>query len=496
MNDTVIVNDKTLPWLFVQRGFKIPSFNFEVKIEEVPGRSGSVYQGRELKQYEFELPLVISNDHLAHSGIKSHDDILNELVKFFNYDKQVKLQFKSKEWYWNAYFEGPIELFSKTENQINVVNLKVVLSDPYKYSAKGNKNTAISDAVSVVNTGTADTPILVEARALKNSNYFMITKKDEDYFMIGDDDVDKKVKDYSPLILGDELRSLKGWNKQSSNSINDKYTGGAVGGTFSQSTSKESVYLNTESINGSGWQGGMYKRSFSKQIHNFSATFKIAVNQKRKGANRTAQYLYDTDGRVIASIGYTNPNANQAIGRIIICLYNQSGEPKKIYDYKNNPSIYKMDEFVVYMRLIRIGKEFTIKTWKYREIPYPLRKIAFDTHEVTFTDKGEFYNRPISAVSIYSAKNGTNNFMPVYLLGSYIRELLEKPPGENDMIIKSGDDIVVDMTNNLVMVNGEPFIHEKTFGSDYFNVDSGHSELIIQPPNTFDTTIKWQDRWY
>ncbi|PTH69154.1 phage tail protein, partial [Staphylococcus agnetis] len=100
------------------------------------------------------------------------------------------------------------------------------------------------------------------------------------------------------------------------------------------------------------------------------------------------------------------------------------------------------------------------------------------------------------AVSIYSAKNGTNNFMPVFLLGSYIRELLEKPPGENDMIIKSGDDIVVDMANNLVMVNGEPFIHEKTFGSDYFNVETGHTELIIQPPNTFDTTVKWQDRWY
>ncbi|MCO4332848.1 phage tail family protein, partial [Staphylococcus hyicus] len=301
------VNDKTLPWLFIERGFKIPSFNFEVKTEEVPGRSGSVYQGRELKQYEFELPMIIHNDYLSHSGIKSHDDILNELVKFFNYDNQVKLQFKSKQWYWNAYFEGPIELLSKTENNINIFNIKVVITDSYKYSAKGSKNTAISDSVSVVNAGTADTPILVEARALKNSNYFMITKKDEDYFMIGDDDVDEKVKDYSPLILGDELRTLSGWNKQSSNNINDNYTGGTVGGTFSQSTSKESVYLNTESINGEGWQGAMYKRSFNKQINDFSATFKIAVNQKRKGANRTAQYLYDTDGRVIASIGYTNP---------------------------------------------------------------------------------------------------------------------------------------------------------------------------------------------
>ncbi|MEO4220757.1 hypothetical protein ABH348_14225, partial [Staphylococcus aureus] len=33
------------------------------------------------------------------------------------------------------------------------------------------------------------------------------------------------------------------------------------------------------------------------------------------------------------------------------------------------------------------------------------------------------------------------------------------------------------------------------FGSNYFNVDSGYSELIIQPENVFDTTVKWQDRY-
>ncbi|MDI0238901.1 hypothetical protein QIW47_14455, partial [Staphylococcus aureus] len=27
------------------------------------------------------------------------------------------------------------------------------------------------------------------------------------------------------------------------------------------------------------------------------------------------------------------------------------------------------------------------------------------------------------------------------------------------------------------------------------NVDSGYSELIIQPENVFDTTVKWQDRY-
>ncbi|WP_353457580.1 phage distal tail protein [Staphylococcus coagulans] len=495
MNDTILVNGKSLPWLFVQRGFKIPSFNFEIKTDAVNGRAGSVFKSRGLSEYRFDLPLVIHNDFLSHSGIKSHDDVLSELVKFFDYDEAVKLQLKSKKWYWNAYFEGPFEINNKTENNINVVTVKVVLTDPYKYAIDGNQNTAISDAVSVVNSGTADTPIIVEARALQNSNYYMISKGDEDYFMIGDDDLDKPLKDYSPLILEDEARSFSGWNKQNTIDFTDNQTGGKVGGSFSQSSSKESFILNNDSVSGSGWNGAMYKRSFSKQAQDFTTTVKIGVGQKNKGAVRFAQYIYDSDNRVIASIGYTNPNAKQAIGTIIVTLFDQSGNQQTIYKYKNNPRLYKLDDFVVYIRLTRKDNVFTVKSWKYKEFPYPLRKKTFDEHERQFVDGGNFYKRPVVSLSLYSAKNGSNNVMPLYIFGTYTRELLPRPTNARDMIIKKGDLITIDMATKNVLVNEESFLSEKTFGSNYFNVDKGHTELVINPPDIFDTTVKWQDRY-
>lgn len=112
----------------------------------------------------------------------------------------VPLQFKSQDWYWNAYFEGPIELdkYSETFWQFSI---NVVLADPYKYAVEGTKNTAISDQVSVVSAGATDSPIIVQATALKNASYFSITKNDEDYFMIGDDDLDKKSKIIHRLYL-------------------------------------------------------------------------------------------------------------------------------------------------------------------------------------------------------------------------------------------------------------------------------------------------------
>ena len=495
MIDTIKVNNKTLPWLVVERGFKIPSFNFGIETEEILGRSGSVVKQRQLKEYKFELPLIVRNDYLSSGGIKTHDDVLNELVKFFDYDHSVPLQFKSQKWYWNAYFEGPIELekYNKTFWQFSI---NIVLTDPYKYAVEGTKNTAISDQVSVVSTGTADSPIIVQATALKNASYFSITKNNEDYFMIGDDDLDKKVEDYTPTLFNDEMRSFFGWTKVTNGTINDNVTGGTVGGAMAMSSSKDAFMLDESSITGtSGWNGAEYKHSFGKSTQDFSSTVKIHVNQGKKGATHAAQYIYDTDNRVIASIGYSNPRATQNIGTIYVTLFDQNGNQKKIYSYTNAPKFYTWKHIVIYMRLKRIGDKFYIKTWKYDEVDYPKRITPVDVTEKIFVDAGNFYQRPISAVSIYIAKNGSNYHMPTTILGSYNHEILPKPPKARDLIIKKGDLININMAEKTVTINEEPVLDLKTFGSDFFNINKGMNECMIYPENTYDTTVYWQDRF-
>ncbi|GAB0319632.1 phage tail family protein [Staphylococcus pseudintermedius] len=492
---TILINGKKLDFLLVKEGFEIPSFNFNTEVEKIPGRAGSIKESRELNGYDFEVPLIVDGSiHTSKANKLDHDSVLNDVVKLFNYNEEVTIQFSDMNWYWKGFIDGPLNIPKSFLNGTEFT-VKIVLADPYKYAVDGNQNTAISDSVSVVNTGTADTPIIVEARALQNSNYYMISKGDEDYFMIGDDDLDKPLKDYSPSILSDESQTLSGWNKQSTIDFTDNQTGGKVGGSFIVSDSKQSFYLNNDSVSGNGWNGAMYKRSFRKQAQDFTTTVKFGINQKNKGAVRFAQYIYDSDNRVIASIGYTNPNAKQAIGTIIVTLFDQSGNQQTIYKYKNNPSLYKLDSFVVYIRLTRKDNVFTVKSWKYKEFPYPLRKKAFDEHERQFVDGGNFYQRPVVALSLYSAKNGSNNVMPLYIFGTYTRELLPRPTNARDMIIKRGDLITIDMSTKNVLVNEESFLSEKTFGSNYFNVDKGHTELVINPPGIFDTTVKWQDRY-
>ncbi|AKS69302.1 phage distal tail protein [Staphylococcus coagulans] len=495
MNDTVIVNGRTLPWLFVQRGFKIPSFNFEISTEKVEGRPGSVFKRKGLNEYRFDLPLVVHNDFLSSGGVKNHDYILEELVKFFNYDEPVKLQLKSKKWYWNAYFEGPLEVNSKTENSINVVTVKVVLTDPYKYAIDGSKNTAISDQVSLVNSGTADTPILVEARALNNANYYMITKKDEDYFMIGDDDVNKELKDYSPSILSDEFKSFAGWTKVTSGQVQDTIFGGTVGGSFKLEKNKEGFEINNFP-EGNGWIGAQYKRGFSKALKDFKVTVKGIVYQKSKGSGKIAYHIYDTDNRLLATLGYINSSGGAPNGKFIVNLFSQSGDEVKILEASNVPMVNKIDTLIIYMSLERIGDTFRLKTWLFNHEKDPNRTKPLQIVNKTYQDKGNFYQRPVSSISVYEAKNTkSNKMMKMHALGIYLFEKLPKPVGARDMIIKKGDLISIDMANKNVFINEEPMLSEKTFGSDFFTVDRGHTELIIYPTGIFDTTVKWQDRY-
>lgn len=465
--------------------------NRELEITDVRGRPGGVLSSINQKAREIEVSVLVD----AYENTQNLEHLADDFVSWLTTDEPKPLIFdREPDKIYYALLDSQIDkdyfvAFGKA-------TVKFTCVDPYKYAVQGTKNTAIQDQLSVANTGTADAPITFQATALKNGSYFMVTKGDEDYFMIGDDDLDKPVEDYTPELFNSELRSLTGWTKQGVGTINDNYTGGTTGASMSMSSSKDAVVLNQDTVTDTtGWSGSLYRHSFGRTAQDFSSTCKIHVNQKKKGASHTAQYLYDSDNRLLASIGYSNARASQSIGTIIVTLFDQLGAQKKIYSYQNLPKFYNWDDIVIYMRLQRKGDMFYIKTWKYQELEYPKRLIPVDVNEQSWHDAGNFYQRPIAGVGIYIAKNGTNYHMPTYFLGSYTHEILPKPPKARDMIIKKGDVIEVNTRDNTVTINEEPALNLKTFGSDFFNVDSGMTECEIFPSGTYDVTAFWQDRY-
>ncbi|EGQ3771421.1 phage tail protein [Staphylococcus pseudintermedius] len=462
----------------------------DVQYNEVLGRPGGVLSHIKESVRTIEVNLLID----AYGTGRTLEDIVDEVVSWLTTNEPVPLIFdREPDKIYYAMTTGGLDpsyfvTFAK-------VKANFVCLDPYKYAVNGNQNTAISDAVSVVNAGTADTPIIVEARALQNSNYYMISKGDEDYFMIGDDDLDKPLKDYSPSILSDEFKSLTGWSKIGSGQIQDTIFGGIVGGSFKLEKNKEGFEVSTFP-EGAEWIGAQYKRGFSKALKDFKIIVKAVIYQKSKGAGKIAYHLYDTDNRLLATLGYINSSGGEPNGKFIFNLFNQSGDQIKIFEARNVPLINKMDTLIIYLSLERISDVFNLKVWLFDHDKDPKRTRPLQIVNKTYRDGGNFYQRQVASVSVYEAKNNKiNKMMKMHALGIYLFEKLPKPIGARDMIIKKGDLISIDMSTKNVLVNEESFLSEKTFGSDFFNVDKGHTELVINPPGIFDTTVKWQDRF-
>lgn len=500
MIDTIKVNNKTLPWLIVERGFKIPSFNFGIETEEILGRSGSVVKQRQLKEYKFELPLIIRNDYLSSGGIKTHDEVLNELVKLFDYDHAVPLQFKSQDWYWNAYFEGPIELdkYSKTFWQFSI---NVVLADPYKYAVNGNQNTAISDSVSVVNLGTAPTPITVEARALKDSTNFMITKGDKDYFMVGkSEDANKVNKDIAPFLFNDEFNNgtLRNWAYMPNDTSFGTFLDGgdAMGGTF-QFTDDSMYPKNWGSNTKTGWHGPAIYKTLNKSVQDFRIRFKLSVHQGSGiGTGKSVAYLVDENNRLQFSVVYVNTSATVNNTKIVVYAYDEHGSARKIYT-RDVPSQYRKLKFLhVYMFLERKGQNIKITNYFYDVIADRLRRKPRGKDERIIVDRGNLYQRKVRICRMYRGKSAKyDRYLWHSILGFYIQELLPNQSDITPIEIRRGDNIVIDTLRKTVSINDEDALHLKDFGSNYFEIDKGTSELVVYPPNTFDTTVKWQDRF-
>lgn len=53
---------------------------------------------------------------------------------------------------------------------------------------------------------------------------------------------------------------------------------------------------------------------------------------------------------------------------MIVTLFDELGNQKKIYEYANKPEFYRWKTIIIYIQINRIGTEFIVKTWKYNQL--------------------------------------------------------------------------------------------------------------------------------
>lgn len=494
MKDTIIVNGKELPWLMVADGFKIPSFNFQTDSTEVLGRAGSVFKSRTLQSYEFDIPLIIINEWI--SDRKSHDDVLNQLAVFFNYGESVKLKLKSQSWYWWAYFDGPIELNSQI-GQFDEFTIKVRLLDPYKYSDALYTNKAVADSVAVVNKGTAEAYPIIKAKALKDSTSFLISKNDEDYFMIGESEKGNKgTYKKNPNLLYDHFDKATGWSTMASGQTIAVGDASAVISGSMKLDGASTIIIDKEGTrNGSGWVGPVAKRSLPRAVKDFKAFIKLSIKKEKTGMGKGYMYLHNEKGDVFCAIGLIDDTNNKNHVRCHVILYDEYGQHWEwVETYgrsKNKVDTY--DGKYIFIEVKRIGKIWHMKTWKY-EKDKKGRQSLKTLLEKKFTDTSGKYSQTLAQVSIGMFKHTNFNLKKPSIALVKVDEVIQNN-NSIPVIINKDDDIYIDMEKALVTLNETPVLNEKDFGSDYFSIEQGITELFIVPEKTFQTEVVWQDRF-
>ncbi|EIE3768712.1 phage tail family protein [Staphylococcus pseudintermedius] len=500
---TILINGKKLDFLLVKEGFEIPSFNFNTEVEKIPGRAGSIKESRELNGYDFEVPLIVDGSiHTSKANKLDHDSVLNDVVKLFNYNEEVTIQFSDMNWYWKGFIDGPLNIPKSFLNGTEFT-VKIVLADPYKYAVDGNQNTAISDAVSVVNSGTADTPIIVEARALKDSTNFIIAKDERNYFMIGkSEDANKVTKDIEPFVFNDEFHTtgLSNWRYMPNDtSFGNLLDGGdAMGGKFKLSKERESIYPEIWGNNTqTNWHGPAIYKSLTKSVQDFRIRFKVSIHQGLGiGTGKAVAFLVDENNRTLFSITYVNTSATTNNSQILVYAYNEHNEARRIYKRDVPQQLKRLKNIHAFIFLERKGTNLKVTTYFYDINKDPDRKKPLNKDERITVDRGNLYQRPARIARLYRGKAAKySKYLWHSILAFKIQELLPKQSDVTPIEIREGDLIQIDMHRKSVTINDEDALSLKDFGSNYFNVDTGVSELVVYPSETFDTTVKWQDRY-
>lgn len=485
---SLIINNRRMDNCIINGDFEIPFFSTETETQDVQGREGSYQTARNTNELRFTIPMTYHN-----TESKTKNEIMEEITRYIDYNKPVKIRIDGEEWHWWGTIDGPSNIKFFKHIYYNF-ELNIVLIDPFRYSTDTFTNTAVRDEITILNSGTAPTQFELTATALKNAAFFAVTDENEQHFLIGEDSEEETVKDYSPSILTSELTNPTGWTRMgATDSIPDRYLGGTTGAALTQNPSGWA--LNLDSVQQtSGWRGMGYKRSLSKPVQNFKTKLKLFVRNSYQGSGKAGQFFYDENNRLMFSIGYQDVHHTKDSGTIVVMAYNEAGEEKRLWHFDLPGNIKKMKDIVVYVSFERIGENLKMRSWVYNELSDRTRNKPLNIKDKVFRDRGKFYQRKIASVALGSFR-GNGNYKLINLLGTFNNELLDKPARAADMFIKKGDLIILDTRENFITVNGEPYMVKKSFSSTFFMLTTGLSALLISPVETFDTKIRWQDRY-
>lgn len=358
-----------------------------------------------------------------------------------------------------------------------------LLGEAYKYG-KEEEEPFQSDILNLQYNGTAEASPIFELEVLKPVTFAMVQNQYDEYQLIGTPlEADTEIADNRELLIEERGQTLDTWNDQPT-----KVDGGVVAGRLS--TDNDGITVPSYGADTkTGWHGPALIKEVPP-VQDFEVEMMVEGEALPNMTYRIEFYTYDENMNVLGKMALLDKslgiNRKIAEGRI----GDYEGRRQNYLISSQNYS-YGWPFFFGMLRMRRIGKTFE----------FYVTRVSNDTKHVyslkkLFTDNNNEYMGKLRYVQIHIGKYADTaranapkiNHIKVY-------ELAQATVDQTPYIAYPNDIITFGHENEEILINGEDATELKALGASYFALAKGENQLIVHPANSFNTRVKWCDKY-
>jgi predicted phage tail component-like protein len=330
-----------------------------------------------------------------------------------------------------------------------------------------------------INEGTTETFPKFKATINQSITFLDIVTPD-DYIRIGNPVTVEEVEvSREQSMINDDCGSTVGWGAATE-------VDGTVTGTMASDGVK---FYASDYGTGTGWHGPALKQSLTETLQDFMV--EVWLTQKSTSPDQVGRaefYLLDDLNNAIGKMALkdwmkdTHLNYGEArIGGTV--------DGKHIINYAGNHQVW--NDFYGILRMIRIGNEWSAYIGKY--------DINTGKHHArlveTYKDIDGKFTKPLAQIVVHLGAQGTYTPTTQSIDKVKVWKINPIQAQEVPYIAQAGDIIELDHSKALILKNGEPFLDEKDFASNFFSLGKGETEIKVVPSNAASVEMVYRPRW-
>lgn len=449
----------------------------------VPGMSGAYVSDSQTDVLYIHQPIgfIVKGEEHA---LQLKDELASWLVT----NEAVPLQFDDEpDRTYYAKVDGTIEDFNRFVDQRRGT-ITFLVPDGFSYGPEKTV-TSTDDAFIVENNGTAESDPIFELTAKKRTTFALVSNVEEEYNLIGepaDDDV--QTVDGRTSVLYENGSTINTWQTATLEMVDNHFVKKIDG---SMGTDGAGIRANGYGT-GSNLHGpAVYKEINPIQDFEIETTFDIISRRPEENWRLGINFL-DENMNMLGHIGIKD-NSRTYKRRVPLARFGPyrgsgQGSGNLIGDSQKNDNAREATLF--YLRVKREGNTFNFYIGEWQNQKHVRH------WEATYRDRANQFNGRLKYITLYITKWGDRpNPARLRINSVEVFELTKATVNQTPYIIYPGDVLVFDHKDKDILLNGESRKDLKAFGGSFFNLKKGFNNLIVSPENTFNTKVKFRERF-